>query len=90
MISYEINDIGDVLARLKPNEEAIQEILQDIEKGELDDEDMTEESIVNCSFFLFIPISKEQKEFVYCDSYRDENEQMRGASLNNDFLFFWN
>ena len=71
MISYEINDNGDVLARLKPNEEAILEILQDIEKGELDDEHFRKDSIVNCSFFLYIPISKEKKEFVYCDSYRD-------------------
>lgn len=54
-------------------------------------EDDKFDSITNSSFFYYIPCEgSSNKEFIYFDSKSDIVNHMQGASINNDYIFFWN
>lgn len=95
--SYNMNDAGDVLIRIKPTKEAIYEIKKQM-KADNDvfgnDDDNEKESLLNCSLFYYVPnpsgVNRKFEEHLYFDSQHDEITELQGASMNDGFIFFWN
>ena len=61
------------------------------EDEEDDDKVKGNESIFNCSIFYFLPAKdSEYEEFIYYDSKTDDVYDLKGCSLNENFIFLWN
>lgn len=95
--SYNMNDAGDVLIRIKPSKEAIFEIKKEMDANNHvfgNDEDNEKESLLNCSLFYYVPnpsgVNRKYEEHLYFDSQHDEITELQGASMNDGFIFFWN
>jgi hypothetical protein len=62
-----------------------------------DDDDLEnmeeKESLLNCSFFYYYANTKgpgaENGEFLYFDSQYDNMKEIKGASMNENYMFFW-
>jgi hypothetical protein len=50
------------------------------------------DEIENCSLYFYIPMkaNRQNEEYLYFDSPSDELYNIRGVSMNNSFIFFWN
>ena len=56
------------------------------------EEEHTHEHIDNSSMFVYLPNhdKNNNKDFIYFDSPSDEIVFMQGASMNENYVFFWN
>ena len=96
--AYSINDNGDILVRIRPTMEFINyktkemfNLLSFKDQKDEEDDEILQESIKNCSFFYFIPSKNSStKEFLYFDSKSDDIWDLKGCSMNENFIFFWN
>ena len=95
--TYNMNDAGDVLIRIKPSKEVIFRKNKEYAAAKSvfgHDEDEEKESLLNCSFFYYIPNpngeNQKNEEHLYFDSQHDIITELQGASMNNGFIFFWN
>ena len=89
------------MIRLKPKAEFLKKLGKKKLDAELfgDDEETKEpgkkvELIQDCSFFYYLSNekgnNKECSEYIYHDSIDDEIFGLRGVSMNERFIFFWN
>ena len=62
-----------------------------IDDDDEDDKVKGNENIFNCSLFYFLPAKdSDYEEFIYFDSKSDDIYDLRGCSLNENYIFFWN
>lgn len=56
-----------------------------------EESDGEKEEIKHCSFFFFVPgPGRNHTPFLYFDSPNDKINNLRGISMNADWLFLWN
>ena len=93
-LTLQLNDNGDFLVQIKATPEFIRRRRKEIILIDDDDEDdkvKGNESIFNCSLFYFLPAKdSDYEEFIYYDSKSDDIYDLKGCSLNENFIFFWN
>lgn len=94
--SYNLNDAGDILVRVKPSKSYVMDKMKQMKKMQdfYGDDDQEKESLLNCSFFFYYPNhngpNAHYKDFLYFDSQYDIIKELQGASMNDRFIFFWN
>ena len=101
-LSFNINDAGDLQVRIKPSKSFVMwKITKKKAFGQknplADDDDIEDlqekESLLNCSFFYYhantTGPNKENGDYLYFDSQYDNMKDIKGASMNEDFMFFW-
>jgi hypothetical protein len=105
-VNAQLNDHGDMIFRIKPNKNFLKredhklkaQIQKYINYSSDDGEESScdegaQEDIKNCAFFFFVPRpgkNHKAKHFLYFDSLTDKIKNLRGISMNTNYLFFWN
>lgn len=96
-MNIQLNDWGDILIRLRPSKRLLAKLSKNYEIEEIfamtESVDGNErDPLMNCSFFYYTAGEKNSKNgtYLYFDSPKDDIDNLRGFSMNESFIFFWN
>ena len=98
-ITYQLNDNGDVLIRIKPNKAQFDRVYEEKHGGDLmsrmfrNNQESTNKNLEIHSIYFYIPNSQVESsytQFIYFDGNEEMQRKYQGVSMNQKYIFFWN
>jgi len=98
-ITYQLNDNGDVLIRIKPNKAQFDRVYEEKHGGDLmsrmfrNNQESTNKNLEIHSIYFYIPnpqVESSYTQFIYFDGNEEMQRKYQGVSMNQKYIFFWN